>query len=216
MRAISKRQVAAATADFEDLHTGPESGARQQGERCRAHDARENAQAFSACDAASNDVAVRRHCNAADVSKRRCDRQRKASRLRRRRFWCKTFVRSGGYGNGENRFTRSGGVAPPGMRAVHWCPHWCCARRNDCGEDQGLAEAGRLFQFVLGREGGQVVAGNRQVGHGISVPERAAGGRRFERHWAGSRAVGRDTDGAVRKERARRCCWYKRIWIFAR
>src|SRR5215510_8048457 len=128
-------------------------------------------------------------------------RLEKAIGLRQRQFWCKTFVRLGGLGNDENRFTESSDFA---------CHDLCAAggradvRRSerDCGENKGRAKVRWIFQFVLGRKGRQVVVGDRKVGYGISLSERLAGGRRFERHWAGSWAVERDAGSAVRTERA--------------
>src|SRR5882762_1822476 len=50
----------------------------------------------------------------------------------------------------------------------------------NCGEDGGGAEAGWIFQPVLGCEAGETVAGDRQVGERISLSERASGGHRVE------------------------------------
>jgi hypothetical protein len=44
------------------------------------------------------------------------------------------------------------------------------------------AEASWLFQSLLGWQAGEAVARNRQVEQRISLPERAAGGYRFECH----------------------------------
>src|SRR5258708_2981058 len=73
---------------------------------------------------------------------------------------------------------------------------------GEWGEEQGRGEGGGIFQFIVGGEGREVGAGDRQMEYGVFVPERTAGRSRFERHWAGSRTAGRDAYCAVRTERA--------------
>src|SRR6266850_4448985 len=76
---------------------------------------------------------------------------------------------------------------------------WAClgrardgANSYDCGEDCGGTETAWVFQPLLGRNAGQAVAGDRQMGDGISLPERAVRGNRFERHRPGPRPAWRD------------------------
>src|SRR5262245_12927122 len=64
-----KRQIPAAATDFQNIHARLKSGSLKQSERCRAHDAGENAQALSACDSTANDIGFSRHDIAADVSR---------------------------------------------------------------------------------------------------------------------------------------------------
>src|SRR5262245_41229523 len=135
------------------------------------------------------------------VAKRSIAGNHKLSSCAPHAFWCKTFVHFGGFANDENSFARSDGACG-GLRVAGWRRNDCRTEGRNCGENEGCAEVRRIFQSVLGREGREVMAGDRQVGYRIFVSERAAGGRGFERHRARSRAAERAaTHCAVRTER---------------
>src|SRR5882724_1511010 len=83
-----------------------------------------------------------------------------ANFVRIARLWCKRFVPFGGFEDDETDALR-GCVAGGCVGAVR-------ARRSgagwrNCGQNEGRAEARRLFQFVLGHQGREIVARNRQM-----------------------------------------------------